>query len=362
MVRYSYVLLLLSMAFLFACNKDDQDQTFNTYGGSNGAGSVSDWLLPLDLVLDGGPGKDGIPALTNPETVGVDEINYLSDEDLVIGFSFGGEYRAYPHDILDWHEIVNDELNGGKIAITYCPLTGTGIGWSRFVDGRETTFGVSGLLYNTNLIPYDRLSDSNWCQISLKCVNGSLIGNRIESFPLIETTYKTWREMFPESSMVSTNTGFSRNYGQYPYGAYRTNDELLLFPVSPKDERLPAKERVLTIVEKEAAKVYRFSSFEKGPEVISDQFNDLNIIIVGNKDKNYLVAFENSLNDITHTFSLAPDKNDMAVFEDEIGNRYDLFGNVLSGPDVGSALKSVTSFMAYWFSVGAFYTDVLIFE
>lgn len=355
--------MFLFFGVLFFMCTTEEDPTYRTYGSGGAGGSgASAWLLPRALVVDGGPGKDGIPALINPESADVNQINYLTDDDLVLGFSYGGEYRAYPHDILDWHEIINDDLNGGKIAITYCPLTGTGIGWSRFVDNQETTFGVSGLLYNTNLIPYDRLSGSNWCQISLKCVNGSFIGNTIESLHVIETTFKTWKEMFPTSSVVSENTGVNRNYGQYPYGAYRTNDELLLFPVSPKDERLPAKERVLTILEKDRAKVYRFSRFENGPEVITDQHNDLSLIIVGDKEKNYLVAFENNLNGATHTFSMIPNSTEMAIFEDEMGNRYDLFGNVLAGPDTGSALKPVTSFMAYWFSVGAFYTDVLIFE
>ncbi len=360
-MKNKFALSLLLTALFFTCNSDSQDPPINNKGGgANGSGVLdpNSWLIPQSEVLDGGPGKDGIPALTNPENLQVDQINYLSDDDLVIGFYHEGEYRAYPHSILDWHEIINDELNGEKIAITYCPLTGTGIGWSRFIDGSETTFGVSGLLYNTNLIPYDRLSDSNWCQISLECVNGSFIGNKIETFHLFETTWKTWREMFPNSTVVSTNTGFIRNYSRYPYGDYRTNDNSLLFPVSPRDERLPAKERVLTVLENDRAKVYRFDRFEEGAGIITDQHNNLDIIIIGDKDKNYLVAFEDNLNGSSHTFSIISDGKNGAIFQDETGNQYDLFGNVLAGADIGSSLKPVTSFMAYWFSVGSFYPNV----
>lgn len=356
------LLIMLTVPF-FTCNTESQNPPINSNGGGangGGGGSIS-WLIPQDQVFDGGPGKDGIPALDNPETLKVNQINYLSDDDLVVGFSNGGEYRAYPHNILDWHEIINDDLNGKKVAITYCPLTGTGIGWNRLLDGKETTFGVSGLLYNTNLIPYDRLSDSNWCQISLKCVNGSLIGDEVESFQVIETTFKTWSEMFPNSTVISSNTGFNRNYERYPYGDYKTNDSKLLFPVSPKDDRLPAKERVLTIIKDEKAKAYRFTRFEEGANIVKDEFGDLDVIIVGDKSKNYIVAFENNLNGSSHTFSIISNSNDGSVFEDEAGNRYDLFGNVLVGPDIGSTLKPVTSFMAYWFSVGAFYSNVQIF-
>lgn len=330
-------------------------------GSGNGGSGSNDWLIPQNLVFDGGPGKDGIPALENPKSLSIDRIDFLSDDDLVLGFSHDNKVQAYPHAILDWHEIINDDMNGKKVAVTYCPLTGTGIAWDRMVDGKETTFGVSGLLYNTNLIPYDRLSDSNWCQISLKCVNGSLIGKTAESFHLIETSWKTWKEMFPNSAVVSSITGFNRNYGRYPYGEYRTNDDMLLFPVTTLDERLPAKERVLAVIDDVTAKVYRFDSFDGGTRLFADQINGTDLLIVGDKNRNFMVAFMNNLNGSTHSFSLVTNSINGAVFQDETGNQYNLFGNVLTGPDTGSSLVPITSFMAYWFSVGAFYSSVQIF-
>jgi len=232
----------------------------------NEAGT-GEWSVPTTLVLNGGPGKDGIPALENPETVNPEEVDYVGEEDLVVGFKSGNTIRAYPHSILDWHEIINDELEETEIAITYCPLTGTSIGWDRNVDGNLTTFGVSGRLYNTNLIPYDRATDSNWSQMRLDCINGALKGTKIKTHLLVETTWATWKQMYPQTEVVSTNTGHVRLYGTYPYtnrdgDDYRYDNDFLIFPITYEDTRLPQKERVLGVIVEGKAKVYRFAAFE----------------------------------------------------------------------------------------------------
>ena len=141
----------------------------DTIGGGDGSPG---WLIPVGEVFDGGPGKDGIPALSNPQLVASSEVSFLGDGDLVIGVVIGGVARAYPHVILDWHEIINDQVGGEAYSLTYCPLTGSGIGWDRALSANATTFGVSGKLYNSNLIPYDRETDSYWSQMKLQCVFG----------------------------------------------------------------------------------------------------------------------------------------------------------------------------------------------
>lgn len=357
----------LSMVFgalffcLFACNTSQQNPAGNNNSGGSG-GVSGTWLVPQNEVFDGGPGKDGIPALENPAVSPATDIGFLTGSDLVIGFCENGVYRAYPHDILDWHEIINDELEGMPVAITYCPLTGTGIGWERMISGQQTTFGVSGLLYNTNLIPYDRLTDSKWCQISLKSINGNLIGEEIKTVPIVETTWQTWKAMFPESTVVNTKTGFSRNYGIYPYGDYKTNNNKLLFPVSPMDTRLPEKERVLAVVVNDKSKVYQRGLFEGGTKVITDQFENTDIVVIGNKEKNIIVAYENSLDGSPRQFAPATSTDAPAYFKDDLGNEYDVFGSVISGPDVGKRLLPTNSFMAYWFSIGAFYPNAAIYN
>lgn len=361
MLKSFHFIVVLSIISIACTDNPTVTNPSGSGNGGSGSGPSSGWLIPQDEVFDGGPGKDGIPALENPESLLISNISYLSDDDLVIGFEHNNEYKAYPHAILDWHEIINDELNGKKVAITYCPLTGTGIAWNRLIDGKETTYGVSGLLYNTNLIPYDRLSNSNWCQISLECVNGSFIGKMAESFHVVETNWKTWKEMFPNSKAVSSNTGFSRSYGRYPYGDYKTNNSQLLFPVSRFDKRLPEKDRVLAVIQDGNANVYQFSLFEGGTNIILDHLDEKEIIIIGDKNRNFIIAFENNLNGTKHSFTVNTNSTNGSIFQDETGNQYDLFGNVFEGPDKGSALGHPTSFMAYWFSVGAFYSKVNIY-
>lgn len=222
---------------------------------------TGNWLIPESEVKNGGPGKDGIPALVNPEMLDFSNTTYLDEEDLVLGLILNGEARAYPHKILDWHEIINDGLQGNSLVITYCPLTGTGIGRSQTPSSSDVTFGVSGKLYNSNLIPYDRKTDSYWSQIRLDCIHGERKGEKLETFQLIETTWQTWSAMYPRTKVVSTNTGYSRNYDVYPYGNYKT-DPGLYFPVSINDNRLHPKERVHGIIFNDKAKVYRFENFE----------------------------------------------------------------------------------------------------
>lgn len=238
------IFLIATLVAFTACSDDDSTGTTDNTGTTGDTNNKDEWLILAADVLDGGPGKDGIPAIDNPKFIGASEVTYLNDDDLVLGFADGSQVRAYPHSILDWHEIINDDIGNIAISVVYCPLTGTGIGWDRIIRGTKTTFGVSGLLYNSNIIPYDRVSDSNWSQLLLKSVNGELSGERAKTYNLFETTWKTWKSMYPNTKVVSTDTGSQRNYGQYPYGEHKTNRNLI-FPANNKDNRLHVKERVL---------------------------------------------------------------------------------------------------------------------
>lgn len=355
-MKFRFIIVILFLIGVISCSEEDSDSNSNP--GNNNGISSGNWLIPEDEIFDGGPGKDGIPSLENPEMISAVDAAYLDDQDLVIGFKDGDEVKAYSHKVLDWHEIINDKVGDINLAVTYCPLTGTGIGWSRNVDGRLTTFGVSGLLYNANLIPFDRLTDSNWSQILLESVNGELIDTDVKTYQVIETTWKTWKELYPDTKVVSTNTGFNRNYQRYPYGDYRTNHGNILFPFEPMDDRLPNKERVHGIIIGGDAKVYRFNSFVSGTEIIQDSFKDNTVIVVGNQEKNFIVSF---FNPDQINFSLLDEESDF-MFQDEAGNKYNLFGEVVKGPDQGDRLKPTESFIGYWFSWGAFYPQPIIYE
>ena len=332
---------------LLSCGDEEQDRF------------AQDWLIPSDRVFDGGPGQDGIPSVDNPEFSSVSEINFLADGALVVGVFSDTEVKAYPHPILDWHEIVNDEIGDKNVAVTYCPLTGTAIGWDRNLNGSKTTFGVSGKLFQTNLIPFDRATESYWSQIRLDCVNGELINTRVNTSPVVETTWETWKAMYPNSLVMNTNTGFSRNYQEFPYGDYRTNNANIIFPVDPLDQRLPSKERVLGVLGDSIHRVYSIDLFET-PQVINDTLEGGEMVIIGSKEMNFMVAYENDsliegleINlDNLPTIGVAPNGNQVTLF----GQVLDANGNFIQN------LNNTESFIAYWFSLGAFYPGIEIYQ
>ena len=350
--------LLLSACtmMLFSCNSSSTQETINPLNPQSGTPNTSsEWSIPLSEILDGGPGKDGIPALEDPSFVNAENVSVLKDSDLVLGYKNDFDIKAYQHIILDWHEIINDRIGDVALAVTYCPLTGTGIGWNRQINGNETTFGVSGLLYNTNLIPYDRATNSNWSQILNESVNGSLVGKKADLIMLVETNWKTWKTLYPDTKVLDLNTGFNRRYGLSPYGDYATNNNRFLFPV-PKDDRLPLKERVHAIIDDGDSKVFRFSDFES-VNIIKDSFKEKTYLIVGNE--NFIVSFELNASQSALEFEYVFDGTSAIIVKDSEGAEFGIFGEAVSGPAIGINLKPSTSFMAYWFSVPAFYQTEL---
>ena len=215
-------------------------------------------LIPENLIVSGGPGKDGIPALTNPEVVPASAgDSFLVPDDLILGVVVNGEARAYPHGILWWHEIANDVLGGRPIVVSFCPLTGSGLVYDAAINGQLHNFGVSGLLFDNNLILFDRTTDSLWSQMGVQSICGSLQGTRLSLLPLVQSTWAAWKAMHPDTTVVSFNTGFSRDYTRYPYGNYDLVDNtMLLFPQSTVDPRLPMKETVLGITHDGVARAY----------------------------------------------------------------------------------------------------------
>ncbi len=339
-------ILFFLAVFLLACGSEETQNNQN-----------SEWLIPISEVFDGGPGKDGIPAVDDPKFDNLSDVDFVADDELVIGMVHDGIAKAYPHTILDWHEIVNDEISDISFGLTYCPLTGTGIAWDRNINGSKTTFGVSGKLYNTNLIPYDRASDSYWSQMRLVCVNGDLIGSKISTFSIIETSWATWKKAYPNTLVLNRDTGFDRNYGEYPYNDYRTNHSNIIFPVSNLDSRLPAKERVLGLVDGDTKKIYSINLFENG-RVIEDMIDGNSVLVIGSKEVNFIVAFDNqNFSDLTYVTDQLP-----IIAEDLDGNRISLTGEVVSGPLAGTMLNSKKGFMGFFFAFGAFYDGIQIFE
>lgn len=222
---------------------------------------VSAATVPLSLIERGGPPKDGIPAIDQPKFVTAAQTPLRSD-DRVLALRRNGIARAYPVRILNWHEVVNDRVGPDAIVITYCPLCGTGMAFEARLGERTTTFGVSGLLYNSDVLLYDRATQSLWSQVMQMSIAGPMRGTRVKSIPLEHTTWLDWRTRHPDTQVLSTVTGFARDYDRDPYAGYE-KIERLMFNVEHRDDRFPLKEWVLGLEVDGVRKAYPFSVLDR---------------------------------------------------------------------------------------------------
>lgn len=185
--------------------------------------------IDLAELLNGGPPKDGIPSIDNPQFDTAQTTPFRQDE-LVIGVVVNGEAKVYPLGILNWHELVNDRLGGVNISVSYCPLCDTVVAFER----NKTTFGVSGKLYQSCLVMYDRADDTLYSQPWAMGVVGDQVNRSLSTIPAVKTTLGAWLGQYPDSQILSTDTGYRRDYQRYPYGSYYT-DENIVFPVRHQD-------------------------------------------------------------------------------------------------------------------------------
>jgi len=201
---------------------------------------LSPTLIPSNRILSGGPPKDGIPALTYPKVETAEAAdNWLKSHDLVLGIVVGGVARAYPVRILNWHEIVNDRIGQHTFVLSYCPLCGSGMAFD--TDDR---FGVSGMLYQSDVLLYDKKSESLWSQLMMQAVAGPRTGEKLQQIPLEHGSWSDWKTAHPNTSVLSRHTGYHRDYSRNPYAGY---EELsgTYFPVYNHDDRLPSKTWVI---------------------------------------------------------------------------------------------------------------------
>lgn len=246
---------------------------------------LSPTIVPLSALQSGGPGKDGIPALTNPQfTLGA-HASYLSPFDRVIGVVVQSDARAYPISILTHHEIVNDRVADVPIAVTYCPLCDSAVVFDRRTPLGEQEFGVSGLLYNSNVLMYDRRGqpESLWSQMMTGGISGPGTGTPLKTLPLELTTWRDWLTRYPQTKVLSPETGFQRDYSRNPYARY-FNRPQLMFPVRPLSTLLPAKTPVLGLWTDNTARAYALAAFVGGPREIRDNLGGKSVTIEFNPE------------------------------------------------------------------------------
>lgn len=334
----------------------------NPLGSSGSSANTYEWQIPPSGVVDGGPGKDGIPSIDEPVFQAAASTTDVAADQYVVAVAVDGAIKAYPHNILDWHEVVNDAQGGLSFVLSYCPLTGTALAWESGTNNTNKEYGVSGLLYNSNLILYDRATDSRWSQMLSRSVWGARAGERAQRLQVIETKFSTLQSMYPAARVLTRNTGWQREYDAYPYDNYRTDDNLL-FPVEREDNRLHPKTRVIGIRsdENNISKVYQLGSFGESTQTINDQFDDRAIVVVGNSQQDIAAIYSRDLADGTIlNFSPLQDQLPIIMTDNE-GNIWDVFGMAVSGPRAGTRLESTSSYTAFWFAWAAFHFNADIY-
>jgi hypothetical protein len=276
--------------------------------------------VPCNEIVGGGPPKDGIPSIDHDNVVGQltmveathPEAEYLADDDFILGvvvYDADGRphARAYSHNLLWWHEIANDVVADQAFTVTFCPLTGSGVVFPAGEDG--LSFGTSGRLYNSNLVMYDRVTDSQWSQMLGRAITGPMRSDQLAIWPIVETTWAQWRRMWPDTRVATTQTGHSRDYAAYPYGDYRENHGNPFPPTNPADDRSElAKTRVLGVRVPGAARAYPYTEMaEQGPAtVINDTLGDVPLAIVYVDDVRLALPFERTVDGQVLTFEIVP--------------------------------------------------------
>lgn len=249
------------------------------------------YLVDPNKIISGGPPKDGIPSIDKPKFVSVEEAdNWIEDRELVLGLIYKGEKRVYPLQIMVWHEIVNDIVAGDALLITYCPLCGTGLAFERRLNGEDVEFGTSGKLFNSNLVMYDRKTETYWSQIDGRAIVGELTGQKLKEVSIDTVTWREWKAEHDDSLVLSKDTGFSRQYGKDPYGNYY-EDSFLFFPVENEDNRVPPKTVIFGIEINGEHKAYAEEDVKKAG-TIQDRVGGEPITVT--RDKAGIVKIVNS--------------------------------------------------------------------
>ena len=305
--------------------------------------------IRLEEIVWGGVVKDGIPALINPTLVPPAKADYLLDDELVFGVQINGDARAYPFRILDWHEMFNDVVGGVPVALAYCTLCGSGILYETQLPGRAEpfVFGSSGFLYRSNKLMYDRQTNSLWNQFTGRPVVGPLTGSgaELKVRPVTITSWKNWFRRHPDTTVLSLDTGYDRDYRPgRPYGAYFVSPDLM-FPALVADAQLRPKDYVFALRVGGHDKAWPLDEFEGG-KVINDAVGDLDVVLIGDSASRTVRAYDARGRD----FSAAGGDLESVVAG---GKTWRVEEEALLGAN-GDRLPRLPGHIAYWFAWSGF--------
>ncbi|MCZ6615087.1 MAG: DUF3179 domain-containing protein [Chloroflexi bacterium] len=340
------------------------------YFGSHWKTDFSKRTVSFDEIISGGPPRDGIPPIYDPVFVGIDRANeWMIDLEAVIVVQIGDDVRAYSQDSLVSHEVVDDVVGGRPIAVTWCPLCNTALAFDREVDGRVLTFGVSGLLRQSNMIMWDHETESWWQQGTGEAIVGSMAGMKLEFIPAQVVTWRDFKAAFPEGIVLAIDTA---SHGFNPYVRYDSGLPYLYSGATEVDSRLPVMERVVGVSVGEDVRAYPFTELAKDRVVQETVGGQRLVLFYEPRGLSNLDSFKlEEARNVGTSSVFVPRVDDMELtfefkdngFEDrETGSRWNMLGQAISGPLEGKAMPSFFNNQALWFYMAATQENITIYK
>ncbi len=329
-------------------------------------------LIDPAEILSGGPPPDGIPSIDDPRFLHTDEVDFLDDREPVLALTIGEDARAYPVQVVIWHEIVNDTVGGVPVAVTYCPLCNSAVAYDRRSGGRVLEFGTSGSLYRSALVMYDRQTESLWSHFTGQAVAGTLTGDTLRTFPVSTVAWGDWRAANPDGLVLSRETGFRRDYASNPYPGYDEPSSRPFLFQGEIDPRLENKSRVVGLAgEDDAVAVVHEALTER--RVIAVQLSGRPLVVwlkpgtasaldagsvAGGRDVGATGVFVPTAGGRRLRFTPAGDH----FVDEQTNTTWDVLGRAVAGPLKGERLEPVEHVDTFWFAWAAFEPETRIVE
>lgn len=325
-------------------------------------------------ILSGGPPKDGIPAIDDPKFVSVEEADdWIGPQEPVALFQVGDDARAYPLQVLIWHEIANDEIGGVPVSVTFCPLCNTVIAFDRRLDDKVLDFGTTGRLRFSNLVMYDRQTETWWQQATGDAIAGELVGRRLKFLPAQLISWEDFKTTYPEGKVLSRDTGYPRNYGQNPYAGYdNINSSPFLYRGPETPGQLLPMARVITVELGDEAVAYPYDVLQEIPAVNDTVGGEPIVVfwspgtnsaldagaIASGRDVGTANTFSRELEGQTLIFRAEGD----TITDEQTGSEWNILGQAIEGELAGSQLEPVVNINHFWFSWAAFRPETRIYQ
>lgn len=334
----TFQLVIISFMLLLAsCSKTEIKKSTDR--------GIYGWLVPLEELVIRENNHDVIPSIDDPLFINLHDTT-LNPKEEVLVYQTDNQVRIYPVNILWSHEIVNDKTENNFFAVSYCPLTGSGVAWNRFINGHETTFGVSGNLYNSNLVPYDRLTESYWSQMRAIGIKGPYGGQELEPEYLLHTIYSTASLAYPDALLLKG-----------PQGDHQC-DSVCLPPLQGAKKSSLVSSDFFGVVVRDQAILFDRELFDDNIRIIQTSFIGKSLVVAGSNKLGFITAYINGDNADLQ----AVDDNLPVIMTDSDGNLYDLMGNITDGPKKGQRLKAPFSYMAKPFAWPLFFEKLTYYK